>query len=133
MSRGSGVDAQWWRDAVLYHVYVRSFADTNGDGIGDLPGVLARLDHLRGGPHALDVDAVWLSPFFPSPQADFGYDIADYLGVDPTYGTLDDLRALIDELHRRGMRVLIDLVLNHTSTEHPWFKESRSSRDNPKR
>ena len=123
----------WWRDAVIYHVYVRSFADSNADGVGDLPGVLGRLDYLRGGTTSLDVDAVWLSPFFPSPQADFGYDISDYLAVDPVYGTLDDLTRLIEKCHERGIRVLIDLVFNHTSTAHPWFLESRSSRNNPKR
>jgi alpha-glucosidase len=123
----------WWRDAVLYHIYVRSFADSNGDGIGDLPGILAKLDHLKGGDNHLDVDAVWLSPFYPSPQHDFGYDIADYLGVDSCYGTLRDLNRLIGEIHSRGMRVLIDLVLNHTSTAHPWFTESRMSKQSPKR
>jgi alpha-glucosidase len=123
----------WWRDAVLYHIYVRSFADSNGDGIGDLPGIAARLDHLRGGEHCLGADAVWLSPFFPSPQRDFGYDIADHLGVDSRYGTLGDLERLIGEIHGRGMRVLIDLVLNHTSTAHPWFAESRLGRQSPKR
>lgn len=119
---------EWWRDAVLYHIYVRSFADSNGDGIGDLPGIITKLDHLRGGDDGLAVDAVWLSPFFPSPQQDFGYDIADHLGVDSRYGTLCDLNRLIGEIHDRGMRVLIDLVLNHTSTAHPWFVESRASR-----
>jgi len=123
----------WWRDAVIYHVYVRSFADGDGDGVGDLAGVAAMLGYLRGGRPSLGVDAVWLSPFFPSPQADFGYDISDHLGVDSVYGTPDDFAALREAAHRRDLRVLIDLVLNHTSTEHPWFRESRSSPASPRR
>ncbi|WP_274918271.1 alpha-amylase family glycosyl hydrolase [Streptomyces sp. WZ-12] len=124
----------WWREAVLYQIYPRSFADSNGDGIGDLRGIISRLDHLRDGtPSSLGVDALWLSPFYPSPQADFGYDISDYQDVDPVYGTLADFDELVVEAHRRGLRVVVDLVMNHTSTEHPWFTESRSSRANPKR
>ncbi|HEY1616601.1 MAG TPA: alpha-amylase family glycosyl hydrolase [Streptosporangiaceae bacterium] len=126
-------DGDWWRDAVIYHVYLRSFADSDGDGIGDLPGLLSRLDYLRGGEHSLGADTVWVSPFFPSPQADYGYDIADHLGVDPAYGSLSDVTQLIGELRRRDMRLIIDLVLNHTSTEHPWFAESRSDRDSARR
>jgi len=118
----------WWTSSTIYQVYPRSFADSNGDGIGDLPGVVSRLDHLLD----LGVQAVWISPFFRSPQRDFGYDITDYRDVAPEYGTLADAQRLIDEAHRRGLKVLFDLVLNHTSDEHPWFVESRSSRTNPK-
>ncbi|GAA2687638.1 MULTISPECIES: alpha-amylase family glycosyl hydrolase [Actinosynnema] len=119
----------WWRDAVLYQVYPRSFADSGGDGVGDLRGVLERLDHLEW----LGVDAVWLSPFYPSPQADFGYDISDYESVAPEHGTLADFDELVEQAHRRGIRVVLDLVMNHTSDEHPWFTASRSGRDDPKR
>lgn len=116
-------DPQWWRTAVIYQVYPRSFADSNGDGIGDLPGITERLSHLRD----LGVDAVWLSPFFTSPQADAGYDVADYRGVDPLFGTLDDFDALLGQAHEMGLRVIIDLVPNHTSDEHPWFVEALAS------
>jgi alpha-glucosidase len=119
----------WWQSAVFYQIYPRSFADGNGDGIGDFPGITAKLDHLR----TLGVDAVWLSPHFPSPQADCGYDITDYTGVAPEYGTLEDFSTFLHEAHARGIRVILDLVLNHTSVEHPWFRESRTSRTNPKR
>lgn len=119
----------WWKSAVFYQIYPRSFADANGDGIGDLPGVLSRLDYLTW----LGIDAIWLSPHYPSPQFDCGYDVADYIKVNPEYGTLDDFRHLLDEAHRRKIRILCDLVLNHTSDQHSWFQESRSSRDNPKR
>ena len=119
----------WWSDAVVYQVYPRSFADTDGDGIGDLPGIIGRLDYLA----ELGVDVVWLSPVYPSPQDDNGYDISDYQDIDPTFGTLGDLDTLLDGLHERGMKLVMDLVVNHTSDEHPWFVESRSSRDNPKR
>ena len=122
-------DAAWWRRGVVYQLYPRSFMDSNGDGIGDLPGILARLDHLAW----LGVDAVWLSPVYPSPMVDFGYDVSDYTGVDPLFGTLEDLDRLVAEAHRRGLRVLLDWVPNHTSDQHPWFLESRSSRDSPKR
>jgi alpha-glucosidase len=108
----------WWRDAVIYQVYPRSFADGDGDGIGDLPGITARLPHLA----ELGVDAVWLSPFYPSPQADGGYDVSDYCDVDPVFGTLDDLGALVARAHDLGLRVIIDLVPNHTSDQHPWFR-----------
>ncbi len=119
----------WWRGAVLYHVYVRSFADSNGDGIGDLPGLLGRLDHLV----RLGVDGIWLSPTMPSPNADWGYDVSDYCAVHPELGTLADLDRLIAEAGRRGIRVLLDLVPNHTSDRHDWFAESRASRDSAKR
>ena len=114
---------------MVYQIYPRSFADANGDGIGDLPGITGRLDHLA----ELGVDVVWLSPIYPSPQDDNGYDIADYTGVDPMFGTLADLDALIAAAHERGIRIVMDLVVNHTSDEHPWFVESRRATDNPKR
>ncbi|VTR77114.1 glycoside hydrolase family 13 protein [Cellulomonas hominis] len=113
-------DGPWWRDAVIYQVYPRSFADGNGDGIGDLPGITARLDHLA----ALGVDAVWLSPFYRSPQADAGYDVADYRDVDPLFGTLEDFDALLSRAHELGLRVVVDLVPNHTSDDHVWFQEA---------
>ncbi|MGW1679011.1 glycoside hydrolase family 13 protein [Saccharopolyspora sp. NPDC002376] len=112
--------SSWWRDAVVYQVYVRSFADSNGDGIGDLTGIRERLPHLVD----LGVDAVWLTPFFPSPMADGGYDVADYCGVDPMFGTLTDFDALLTRAHGLGLRVLVDVVPNHTSDEHPWFAEA---------
>jgi alpha-glucosidase len=125
---------EWWRDGVIYQIYPRSFADSNGDGVGDLAGITARLDHLNDGtPASLGVDAIWLSPFYPSPMADFGYDVADYTDVDPLFGTLADFDRLLAAAHSRGIRVIIDLVPNHTSDQHPWFVESRSSRDNAKR
>ena len=117
-----------WRGAVVYQVYPRSFADTNGDGVGDLPGVTAHLDHIA----SLGVDAVWLSPFYTSPMKDFGYDIADYCDVDPVFGTLSDFDALTARAHALGLKVIIDLVFAHTSDRHGWFGESRQSRDNPK-
>lgn len=117
-----------WRGAVIYQVYPRSFADTNGDGVGDLPGITARLDHIA----SLGVDAVWLSPFYTSPMRDFGYDVADYCDVDPVFGTLADFDALTARAHALGLKVLIDLVFAHTSDRHAWFEESRQSRDNPK-
>ena len=120
--------APWWRGAVIYQIYPRSFQDSNGDGIGDLPGIIQRLDYVA----SLGVDAIWISPFFRSPMADFGYDIADYRDVDPMFGTLADFDLLIATAHRLGLKVIIDQVLSHTSIEHAWFKESRSSRDNPK-
>ena len=124
---------RWWEGAVIYQVYPRSYADANGDGIGDLRGILARLDHLRGTDASLGVDALWLSPIYPSPLHDFGYDISDYVYVAPEYGTLADLDALVEACHARGLRFLLDLVPCHTSIQHPWFVESRSSRDDPRR
>jgi oligo-1,6-glucosidase len=119
----------WWTSAVVYQIYPRSFMDSDGDGVGDLGGVLQRLDHLAD----LGVDVLWLSPVYPSPQADNGYDISDYQGIDPLFGTLEQLDELIAQLHARGMKLLMDLVVNHTSDEHPWFVESRSGPDSPKR
>lgn len=118
----------WWRGAVIYQIYPRSFADSNGDGVGDLPGITARLDHVA----ALGVDAVWISPFFTSPMRDFGYDIADFCGVDPVFGTLADFDALVARAHALGLKVLIDQVYSHSSDQHPWFRESRTSRTNSK-
>ncbi len=119
----------WWASCVAYQIYPRSFKDSDGDGVGDLPGILEKLDHLAW----LGVDVVWVSPFYPSPMVDNGYDIRDYRGVDPLFGTLDDVDRLIGELHRRDMRLMIDVVLNHTSDEHPWFVASRRDRDAPRR
>ena len=118
----------WWRGAAIYQIYPRSFADSNGDGIGDLPGIAARLDYVAG----LGVDAVWVSPFFTSPMRDFGYDVADYCAVDPVFGTLADFDALAARAHGLGLKVIIDQVYSHSSDQHSWFKESRSSRDNPR-
>jgi len=123
------LEKTWWKNGVVYQIYPRSFADGNGDGIGDLPGITGKLDYLAD----LGVDAIWLSPINPSPDVDFGYDVADYKGIDPKYGTLSDFDTLLKEAHARGIHLILDLVLNHTSDQHPWFLESRSSRDNPKR
>ena len=120
--------ADWWRGAVIYQIYPRSFQDSNGDGVGDLPGIIARLDYVA----SLGVDAVWISPFFKSPMADFGYDVSDYRDVDPLFGTLEDFDRLLTRAHGLGLKVMIDQVLSHTSAEHPWFKESRQDRANPK-
>lgn len=119
----------WWKSAVIYHIYPRSFQDSNGDGIGDLNGIRSRLHYLEW----LGADAIWLSPVYPSPMADFGYDVTDHRDIDPIFGTLDDMDHLIEEAHRREIKLILDFVPNHTSIEHPWFKESRSSRHNPKR
>jgi alpha-glucosidase len=125
----AGAHSPWWTHATIYEIYPRSFQDSNGDGIGDLRGVMQRLDYLK----ELGVDAIWLTPFYPSPNADFGYDVADYTNVAPEYGTMADWNALVREARKRGIRILVDLVVNHSSDQHPWFKESRSSKDNPKR
>ena len=122
-------DADWWRHGIFYQIYPRSFQDGDGDGVGDLKGIIARLPYLKW----LGVDAVWLSPIFPSPMADFGYDISDYTGIDPLFGTMDDFDALVGAAHANGLKVILDLVPNHTSDRHPWFEAARSSRDNPKR
>ena len=120
----------WWQTGVIYQIYPRSYQDSNGDGVGDLAGIIQRLDYLS---ETLGVDAIWLSPIYPSPMHDFGYDVADYTDIHPLFGSLDDFDRLLQETHERGMKLILDLVPNHTSDEHPWFIESRSSRDNPKR
>jgi alpha-glucosidase len=117
---------EWWRGAVIYQIYPRSFQDSNGDGIGDLPGITQRLDHVA----ALGVDAIWISPFFKSPMADYGYDVEDYRQVDPIFGALEDFDVLLEHAHARGLKLLVDLVPCHTSDRHPWFQEARVSRDN---
>jgi len=132
LARNTG--KEWWRSAVIYQIYPRSFQDTNGDGIGDLKGIIDRLDYLNDGSHrSLGIDAVWLSPTFPSPMKDFGYDVSDYEGVHPDFGDLATMDRLIAECHRRGIKLLLDYVPNHSSDQHPWFIESRSSKTNPKR
>jgi len=118
----------WWKGAVIYQIYPRSFMDSNGDGIGDLPGIVDKLDYVA----SLGVDAVWVAPFYQSPMKDFGYDISDYKGVHPIFGSLKDFKELVDKAHSLGLKVIIDQVLSHTSDQHPWFQESRQSRDNPK-
>lgn len=124
----------WWQTGTIYQIYPRSFKDTTGNGIGDLQGIIDKLDYLQDGtPNALGIDAIWISPFYPSPMADAGYDIANYTDVEPIFGDLATFDRLIEEAHRRGIKVIVDYVPNHTSDEHPWFVESRSSRDNPKR
>src|SRR5918912_3109576 len=115
----------WWRHGIFYQVYPRSFQDSDGDGVGDLAGIIARLPYLV----ALGVDAIWISPIFVSPMADFGYDIADYQAIDPLFGTLEDFDRLLELAHASGLKVILDLVPNHTSDQHPWFEESRSARD----
>jgi alpha-glucosidase len=119
----------WWQRGIIYQVYPRSFLDSDGDGVGDLRGIVSRLDYLAG----LGVDALWVSPIYPSPMRDFGYDIQDYTNIHPLFGTLDDFDQLVDEAHRRGLKLLLDYVPNHTSDQHPWFLESRASRNNAKR
>ena len=119
----------WWKNAVIYEIYPRSFQDTNNDGLGDLNGITAHLDYL----HDLGIDAIWISPCYPSPQADFGYDISDYKNIDPAYGTLADFDRLVAEAKKRNIRILMDMVMNHTSDKHKWFIESRSSKTNPYR
>jgi alpha-glucosidase len=126
------VDAEghaWWQHAVFYEIYPRSFADSNNDGIGDLNGISSRLDYLK----SLGVDAIWITPCFPSPQVDFGYDVSDYENIDPQYGTLADFQRLATQADKRGIRIILDFVINHTSDKHKWFEESRASRENPKR
>lgn len=120
---------RWWQKGIVYHIYPRSFMDSNGDGVGGLNGIRARLDYLEW----LGVDAIWISPVYPSPMADFGYDVSDYTAIDPVFGTMADFDALLTEAHARGLKVILDFVPNHTSIEHPWFTESRGSRGNAKR
>lgn len=119
----------WWKNAIGYQIYPRSFADSNGDGVGDLPGIIDKLDYLQW----LGITALWISPFYPSPQFDVGYDVADYTAISPEYGTMADFDRLLEEAHRRGIRILLDLVLNHTSDQHPWFLDSKSDRNHPRR
>lgn len=123
------MDHLWWQKGIIYQIYPRSFMDGNGDGVGDLKGIVAKLDYVKW----LGVNAVWISPIYPSPMADFGYDISDYTGIHPLFGTMDDFDELLKQAHNKELKVILDLVPNHTSIEHPWFKESRSSKDNPKR
>ncbi len=122
-------DSTWWKHAVIYEIYPRSFQDSNGDGLGDLNGITSRLDYLK----ALGVDAIWLTPIYPSPQVDFGYDISNYVAIDPAYGTMADFNRLVAEAKKRDIRVIMDMVMNHTSDKHPWFIQSESSKTNPKR
>ncbi len=122
-------DETWWRHGIFYQAYPRSFQDSNADGVGDIAGLIERLPYLL----ELGIDAVWLSPIFPSPMADFGYDISDYTGVDPLFGSMADFDALIGPAHANGLKLILDLVPNHSSDRHPWFLESRSSRDDAKR
>jgi len=121
-------NAPWWKSGVVYQIYPRSFMDASGDGIGDLRGIAERLDYLAW----LGADALWLSPIFPSPMADFGYDISNYTDIEPLFGTLADFDALLEKAHAHHIKIILDLVPNHTSNQHPWFIESASSRDNPK-
>jgi len=119
----------WWKHAVIYEIYPRSFQDSNGDGVGDIQGIISRLNYLED----LGIDAIWITPMYPSPLVDFGYDVSDYTAIDPLYGTIEDFDLLLSEAKKRSIRVIMDMVPNHTSDQHPWFKESRSSRSNPKR
>src|SRR3954464_4283404 len=127
--RGIAMTTKWWKESVVYQIYPRSFQDSNGDGIGDLRGIIGRLDYLK----ELGVDVVWLSPVYKSPNDDNGYDISDYQDIMDEFGTLADWEELLAEMHRRGIRLVMDLVVNHTSDEHPWFVESRKSKDSPYR
>jgi len=130
----SDKNVNWWKNGVIYQIYPRSFLDTNGDGIGDLEGVIQKLDYLNdGSDDSLGIDAIWLSPIFPSPMADFGYDVSDYCDIHPLFGDLEVFDRLVAEAHHRNIKIILDYVPNHTSDQHPWFLESRSSRDNPKR
>jgi len=123
----------WWQSAVIYQIYPRSFKDSNGDGVGDLQGIIDKLDYLKGTPNSLDVDAIWISPIYVSPMIDFGYDVANHIDIDPLFGDLETFDRLVEEAHQRNLKIILDFVPNHTSDQHTWFKESRSSRDNVKR
>ena len=123
------IKGTWWKEGVVYQIYPASFLDTNGDGLGDIPGIIKKVSYIS----SLGVDIIWLSPIFKSPQKDMGYDVADYRSIHALYGSVEDVQTLIDELHARKMRLLFDLVVNHTSDEHEWFKASRSSKSDPKR
>jgi glycosidase len=122
-------DYLWWQKEIVYQIYPRSYKDSNGDGVGDLAGIIEKLDHIE----SLGVKVIWLSPIFPSPMADFGYDVSDYTGIHPLFGTMEDFDRLLEDVHKRGMKLLLDFVPNHSSYKHEWFEESRSSKDNPKR
>lgn len=126
---GGSAVPDWWRRGAIYQIYPRSFTDSGGDGVGDLEGIRSRLDYVS----SLGVDAIWLSPISPSPMVDFGYDVSDHCDVDPIFGSPADFDQLVDNAHAHGIRVVLDWVANHTSQDHPWFLESRSGRDNPKR
>ena len=119
----------WWKEAVIYQIYPRSFMDSNGDGIGDIPGIISKLDYLM----ELGIDVIWLTPIYESPNADNGYDISDYHSIMSDFGTMEDFEYLLSEAHARGLKIVMDLVANHTSDEHPWFIESKKSKDNPYR
>ncbi len=123
------IEYLWYKNAIFYELHIRAFSDSNGDGKGDLQGIVAKLDYLQD----LGVDCLWLLPMFPSPLKDDGYDISDYDNIHPDYGTVEDFKSLVKQTHARGMRVIADLILNHTSDQHPWFIESRKSKDNPYR
>ena len=125
---GGVTRSRWWQNATVYQIYPLSFADSDGDGFGDLPGIIDRLGHLAGEPDSLGVDAIWLSPIYRSPMLDFGSDVSDHCAVDPRFGSLADAEALIGQAHRRRLRVLLDYVPNHTSDQHPWFEQARRSR-----
>ncbi|HKK12669.1 MAG TPA: alpha-amylase family glycosyl hydrolase, partial [Flavobacteriaceae bacterium] len=125
----SATSRKWWKEAVVYQIYPRSFKDTNGDGIGDLKGIISKLDYVK----SLGVDVVWLNPIYGSPNADNGYDISDYRSIMKEFGTMQDFDTLLKDMHEKGLKLVMDLVVNHTSDEHRWFKESRKSRDNPYR
>ena len=127
---------EWWKHSVIYQIFPRTFADANGDGSGDLQGIIQRLDYLNDGnldsESSIHIDALWLSPINESPMYDNGYDVSDYCAIAPVFGNVEDLETLITEAHRRGLKIILDLVVNHTSDKHPWFESSRSSKDNPK-
>ena len=123
------MERKWWQEAVVYQIYCKSFCDSNGDGVGDLRGIISKLPNLK----ELGIDCIWLNPVYASPQVDNGYDISDYQAIEPTYGTMDDFKELLETAHGMGIRVIMDLVLNHTSDQHKWFQESRKSKDNPYR
>ena len=123
------IEKKWWMQAVGYQIYPRTFYDANQDGVGDLRGIISKLDYLN----ELGIDLIWIGPFYRSPMDDNGYDVSDFYDVDPMFGSLDDAKELIEKAHAKGIRIILDLVLNHTSDEHPWFMEARSSVDNPKR
>jgi oligo-1,6-glucosidase len=123
------MNTKWWKEVVVYQIYPRSFKDSNGDGIGDLKGIIEKLDYIQ----SLGIDVVWLNPVYESPNDDMGYDISDYRAIMQQFGTMDDFDVLLEGLHQRGIKLIMDLVVNHTSDEHPWFQESKKSRDNPYR